>query len=77
LATGGWHARASRGIAQVLRSLRLPLVRIPASIRRRRVTYLGQLLMWLPMFILGSVWYIAITILLYMIWKELRLIRLK
>jgi hypothetical protein len=33
--------------------------------------------MWLPMFILGSVWYIAITILLYMIWKELRLIRLK
>lgn len=64
-------------IAQVLRSLRLLLVRISASIRRRRVTYLGQLLMWLPMFILGSVWYIAITILLYMIWKELRLIRLK
>ena len=64
-------------IAQVLRTLRLLLVRIPASIRRRRVTYLGQLLMWLPMFILGSVWYIAITILLYMIWKELRLIRLK
>ena len=64
-------------IAQVLRTLRLLLVRISASIRRRRVTYLGQLLMWLPMFILGSVWYIAITILLYMIWKELRLIRLK
>ena len=60
-----------------MRSPRLLLVRIPASIRRRRVTYLGQLLMWLPMFILGSVWYIAITILLYMIWKELRLIRLK
>jgi hypothetical protein len=50
---------------------------MPASTRRRRVTYLGQLLMWLPMFILGSVWYIAITVLLYMIWKELRLIRLK
>jgi len=35
------------------------------------------LLIWLPMFILGSVWYIAITWLLFLIWRELRLIRMK
>lgn len=37
----------------------------------------SHLLVWLPIFILGSVWYIAITWLLFLIWRELRLIRLK
>jgi len=36
-----------------------------------------QLFIWLPVFILGSVWYIAITWLLFLIWRELRLIRMK
>jgi hypothetical protein len=38
---------------------------------------LTVLLPWLPLFILGSVWYIAITWLLFLIWRELRLIRMK
>ena len=35
------------------------------------------LFVWLPMFILGSIWYVAITSLLFLIWRELRLIRMK
>ena len=33
--------------------------------------------LWLPALIFGSVWYIAITCLLFLIWRELRLIRMK
>ena len=34
-------------------------------------------LVQLPLFILGGVWYVAITSLLFLIWRELRLIRMK
>jgi hypothetical protein len=45
--------------------------------REARVDSLAQLLVLMPMFILGSIWYIAITALLFMIWRELRMMRLQ
>ena len=31
----------------------------------------AEFFVWLPIFILGSVWYLAITWLLFLIWREL------
>ena len=41
------------------------------------MSFLSVLLSWLWLFIFGSIWYIAITWLLFLIWRELRLIRMK